>query len=156
MSDVKKPAAVKMTREQAAKKRETAKAAVALLTDKYPEIFNLEDPKPLKIGIHQDLQADSGISKTQLRKALSAYTRHYNYIACLTKGGSRIDLKGENVAEVTVEEIQHASDKVAEIDKIKAERKEQQRVRKQRVIKQKDKEQRLASKLEALVTKKTN
>lgn len=145
----------KNTLDQIKKKREAAKAAVAMLAEAYPAVFDLENPKPLKIGIHNDLTEDAKISKTQMRKALSAYTRHYAYISCLVAGGHRVNLQGEVGAEVSAEEIAHAKEKVEAIDKIRSDRKKQQEHRKKQQVIRKEQDNRLGLKLEALVAKST-
>lgn len=157
----------KSTPEQIKKKREAAKAAVAMLADAYPGVFDLDQPKPLKIGIHHDLTEDSKISKTQMRKALSAYTRHYNYVACLASGGIRIDLTGAEGEAVTEEEMMHAKGRIEEIDQAKAAKKKhfedrkkfnedrkKHQARKKEQVKQS--ENRLEKKLEALIAKSTS
>jgi len=156
MTETTKIETKKSTPEQIRKKREAAKAAVAMLAEAYPGVFDIEQPKPLKIGIHNDLTVDAKISKTQMRKALSAYTRHYNYIACVAEGGLRVGLDGEVGAEVTAEEIEHAKSKVSEIDQARVDRKKQQENRKKHQARKKDKENRLEKKLEALINKSTN
>ncbi len=136
------------------KNREAAKAAVELLSSNYPEVFNLKDPKPLKVGIHEELAADEKVSKTKIRRALSAYVRHYNYISCLVEGADRINLKGEVDGVVSADEAQHAKEKVDAIDKAKAEkRKEFAQKKKVQQQKVKQKEQRINNKLEQLIAK---
>lgn len=153
MTDTPKPAIKKPTPDQIRKRREVAKAAVALLTDAHPDTFDMDNPKPLKVGIHHDLAAGGTLSKTQIRKALSAYTRHYNYLACLATGGVRFDLAGPTETSVKPEEMAHAQAKVDEVDKLRNDRKVQQELRKKRKVQQVERDTRLTSKLEALVAK---
>lgn len=148
--------AKKITPEQRRKKREAAKAAVELLSEAYPQVFNLQEPKPLKVGIHEDLAADEKLSKTKIRLALSAYVRHYNYLSCLTEGSQRIDLLGQPVAAVTAEDEAHAREKMAEVEKAREQRKQQAQQRKQGQQRRKDKQNRIGQKLEALVAKSTS
>lgn len=153
MTDTPKPAINKPTPEQIRKRREVAKAAVALLTDAFPGTFDMDNPKPLKVGIHHDLAAGGTLSKTQIRKALSAYTRHYNYLLCLAKGGVRVDLTGPTETAVKAEEMAHAQEQVDAVDKVRNDRKMQQDLRKKRKVQQVERDMRLSSKLEALVAK---
>lgn len=145
-----------LTKEQRQKKREAAKQAVDLLSQAYPKVFDLKEPKPLKIGIHEELAADGKVSKTKIRKALSAYVRHYNYIACLEEGVMRVDLKGEDIAPVTAEEAEHAKEKITAIEQAREERKQQFEARKKAQSRRKEKETRIKGKLDALVAKSTS
>ena len=153
MTDTLKPSVKKPTPEQIKKRREAAKTAVAVLTDAFPEIFDLDNAKPLKIGIHHDLAAGGVLSKTQIRKALSAYTRHYHYLSAVAKGGVRYDLKGVTEEAVKPEEMSHAQEQVDAIDKVRNERKAQHDVRKKRKAQQNERDARLSTKLEALLAK---
>ncbi|AJQ94389.1 activator of osmoprotectant transporter ProP [Gynuella sunshinyii YC6258] len=146
----------KLTPEQRSKKREAAKVAVELLSEAYPEVFDLKNPRPLKIGIHESLAEDGKVSKTKIRRALSAYVRHYAYLSCLKEGAMRIDLDGSEVAPVSAEEAQHATEKVAEVEKIRQEKQQKYEQRKQAQVRRKEKEKRISQKLEALVAKSTS
>lgn len=146
----------KPTPEQRKKKREAAKAAVELLSQAYPQVFNLAEPKPLKIGIHDDLAAEEKLSKTKIRTALSAYVRHFNYLSCLVEGAQRVDLTGADVAPVTADEQAHAQEKIAEIEKNREQRKQQTKKRKEFKQRKHDKQNRIDKKLEALVAKSTS
>jgi ProP effector len=152
--------AKKITPEQRRKKREAAKAAVELLSEAYPEVFNLQEPKPLKVGIHEDLAADEKLSKTKIRLALSAYVRHYNYLSCLVEGAQRVDLKGQPVAAVTAEDQAHAREKMAAVEQAREERKQQAQQRKKsqqnRKKAKEQKQNRMDQKLEALLAKSTS
>ena len=117
-----------------------------LLADAYPEIFTLENAKPLKIGIHEDLAADGKLSKTKIRKALATYVRQIAYYECLNAGAARVNLLGEASGEVTADDAKHAQER---LEQINAKRKERQIQRKKHKIKQ----QRLSSKLNELVSK---
>jgi hypothetical protein len=74
----------------------------------FPAAFNRQTPKPLKIGIGQELLAGVGthpaftdVTRKDLRRALAAYTRAFRYRKALAGGGSRYDLAGQPVGEVT-------------------------------------------------------
>lgn len=159
------------------KEYEANRKALDELCELYPDIFSPAQPKPLQIGIHEAIAADGKLSKTRIRRALNLYVRMRKYIACLTEGADRITLGGAVTGHVTAEEAQHSKEKLAEIDKRRAQkprpaaknkgpRKPQRKssaakpARKPQADKKpadpKKAEERLQAKLEALVNKKSN
>jgi ProP effector len=79
--------------------------ALQWLFEKYPLCFKMEDPIPLKIGIHADILAeirdDSAISKTNLRKALRYYVGSNAYKQAIISHTYRCDLNGNEAGEVS-------------------------------------------------------
>ncbi|MCB1776361.1 MAG: ProQ/FinO family protein, partial [Candidatus Competibacteraceae bacterium] len=78
------------------------------LCEMFPAVFNRQTPKPLKIGIGQELLALVGthpalmnLTRKDLRRALAAYTRASRYREALAGGGPRYDLEGQPIGEVT-------------------------------------------------------
>ena len=74
----------------------------------FPACFNRKAPKPLKIGLGEELMALAGVypaladlSRTQLRRALKVYTGAPAYRKALARGGPRYDLDGQPAGEVT-------------------------------------------------------
>jgi len=74
----------------------------------FPAGFSRTAPKPLKIGLGEEVMALAGVhpaladlSRTQLRRALQVYTGAAAYRKALVKGGPRYDLDGQPVGEVT-------------------------------------------------------
>lgn len=95
-------------------KRNTNKEIIALLVEKFPACFSIEGPaKPLKVGIFQDLAEqlaeDETVSKTRLRQALRHYTSSWRYLKSVKVGSQRVDLAGENVAEIDQEQADYAA-----------------------------------------------
>ncbi|ECC6922429.1 prop effector [Salmonella enterica] len=89
---------------------------VQKITAFWPKLFDINNPKPLKINIMpdmaKDIQArglDMGIGS--VRVALNAYTSHAKYIRCVAAGGMRYDLNGEPCGEVTEEAIKNAKER---------------------------------------------
>ncbi|MFT4058473.1 MAG: ProQ/FinO family protein [Legionella sp.] len=74
--------------------------------------------RPLKTGImddilqHADKAVEAGISKSKLREAVVLFTRRLDYLACLKLREQRVDLYGNDVAEVSAEEAEHAAAKI--------------------------------------------
>ena len=74
----------------------------------FPACFDRQAPKPLKIGLGDELLALAGVhptladlSRTQLRRALKVYTGSPAYRKALAQGGSRYDLDGQPAGAVT-------------------------------------------------------
>jgi len=68
-----------------------------LLESRYPKAFNWSNPKPLKIGIDQDITLDEELTRSKLKRALAAYTRSNRYKKCLKKTSDRIGLDGQPI-----------------------------------------------------------
>ena len=78
------------------------------LCQAFPTCFNRIDPRPLKIGLGEELLALAGVhpaladlTRTRIRRALKVYTGMPAYRKALTRGGPRYDLDGQPVGEVT-------------------------------------------------------
>ena len=78
------------------------------LCQAFPACFNRTVPKPLKIGLGEEVMALAGmhpaladLSRTQLRRALKVYTGASAYRKALARGGPRYDLDGQPAGEVT-------------------------------------------------------
>jgi ProP effector len=77
----------------------------------FPTCFSRSAPKPLKIGLGEELLALAGVhpaladlTRTQLRRALKVYTGSPAYRKALAKGGPRYGLDGQAAGEVTPEQ----------------------------------------------------
>lgn len=95
-------------------KRISTKEIIAHLAEKFPACFSVEGPaKPLKVGIFQDLAValaeDETVSKTRLRQALRHYTSSWRYLKTVKKGSFRVDIEGNDVAEIDQEQADYAS-----------------------------------------------
>ena len=107
-----KPATAAPAKAQTAKSRKTAKARIRKikrLVEHWPELFNREAPKPLKVGILHDVIADIDARGIQfgtgsLKAALAGYTQSTSYLRALSSGGQRYDLTGQPAGEVTPEQ----------------------------------------------------
>jgi ProP effector len=87
-------------------------AAISLLAELYPKCFSIyeERRRPLKLGIHLDIQAslDGAITPAELHRALGAYCSNPTYLSHTRKGAPRLDLNGEPAGTVTADEEAHA------------------------------------------------
>ncbi|EJA1204215.1 ProQ/FinO family protein [Escherichia coli] len=97
-----------MTRRQRKNRRRLNR-----LIELWPELFNREAPKPLKVGIFDDMMQDIATRGMKfgpgtLRAALASYAQCPRYYRALIAGGARYDLKGQPCGEVTPSEQQDA------------------------------------------------
>ncbi|EHE1282194.1 ProQ/FinO family protein [Salmonella enterica] len=82
-----------------------------------PELFNLDEPKPLKVGVLDDIQQDIAardltIGAGVLKAAIASYTRRIRYKKALAAGGARYDLNGQRCGEITPEQQREAADDI--------------------------------------------
>ena len=77
----------------------------------FPDVFHRRTPKPLKIGLGEELMALAGVhpafvdlTRTRIRRALKVYTGAPAYRKALAKGGPRYGLDGQATGEVTPEQ----------------------------------------------------
>ncbi|PCI62539.1 MAG: RNA chaperone ProQ [Gammaproteobacteria bacterium] len=92
----------------------TNKELIAYLSEKFPKCFIIKGAaKPLKIGIFQELAEqlaeDDKVSKTRLRQVLRHYTSSWRYLKAIKLDAKRVDLQGEEVAEIDQEQADYAS-----------------------------------------------
>lgn len=127
------------------KNRAANQAAIAQISELYPNTFNREAVKPLKIGIQEDLLTDEKLAKGKIKRALASYVRAAAYYKSLVEGADRVDLAGEPSGKVTAAEAEHA----------KAMLKQQREKRQQRFQEQKQqaKDERINDKLAQLVSR---
>ncbi|MEN3262563.1 ProQ/FinO family protein [Sodalis endosymbiont of Spalangia cameroni] len=96
-----------------AKKLRQGQDAIASLVAHWPQLFSLEQPKPLKIGIAADIYKDIKARELELTRAkasaaLMFYTQTPAYQQAVHAGGSRFDLGGQPCGEITEEQQAHA------------------------------------------------
>ncbi len=125
-----------------AKNRAANQAALQLLMETYPQVFNRENVRPLKIGIQDDLIADDKVAKNKIKRALASYVRSPQYFRSLQEGVDRVNLQGEGQGQVTAEEAEHAKGKLKEFHQHRRE-----------LQKEKEKQQREAEKADRLHNK---
>ncbi|MGB6976110.1 MAG: ProQ/FINO family protein [Gammaproteobacteria bacterium] len=69
---------------------------LAWLEEKYPNCFNSQAKKPLKIGIHKELhRLHPEVSHRSLTRTLRAYIRSQDYYEAVLKEKKRYDLEGK-------------------------------------------------------------
>lgn len=86
--------------------------SLEVLVKRFPLAFNLNDRKPLKICIYQDILAafadDSSVSNNALKKALRYYVTGRGYLLAMVNSTVRIDLEGNVAGEISPEDRLHA------------------------------------------------
>ena len=93
---------------KAGKKEGDGVAALRILIEQFPDCFDWNDHRPLKIGIHKDLVA-RGIDRRPARVGLSRYCGQIGYHHVLVEGATRIDLDGQPAGIVTPQEARFAA-----------------------------------------------
>ncbi|MDP5143503.1 RNA chaperone ProQ [Rheinheimera baltica] len=121
---MKKSEALMTTPTEQSVKVSNVKDILTYLAAQFPACFSLTgEPKPLKIGIFQDLanrlQDDATVSKTQLRQALRVYTSSWRYLESTKEGVARVDLDGAPGDVIDASQAEHAN-KVLDESKAKA------------------------------------
>lgn len=100
-------------------KKKTINLALTWLYEHFPESFNLDNVKPLKLHIDKDIyphiEQEGSPSRIKIRSALKYYTHNIDYIKALINGTHRYDLKGQQAEEITQEQKDFARDKLEEI-----------------------------------------
>lgn len=77
------------------------------LAERYPACFDWENPRPLKINIHQDWMV-AGHDRIAVQRVLGRYGKADRYRRTLQAGATRIDWQGQPVGVVTEPEAAHA------------------------------------------------
>lgn len=97
-----------------AKKLRRGQEVIAGLVTHWPQLFSLEQPKPLKIGIAADIYQDIkgrelGLTRAKASAALMFYTQTLAYQEAVQVGDSRFDINGQPCGEITEEQKAHAA-----------------------------------------------
>lgn len=91
--------------------------ATQWLVEAYPECFNFQNPKPLRIGIVKDIYLEGKWphSKTFLRETLAFYVGSPTYQRTLLEEPHRVSLTGEIIDEVTGQQKSAAAERLTEL-----------------------------------------
>ena len=98
-----------------AKAKELFNKTKTWIESTYPDAFNFNNPKPLKIGVRKELLlVSSPYSKRQVNKCLGVYCSTKAYLEAIILGEWRYDLNGAQVEPITQEQKDHAAKQLAE------------------------------------------
>jgi ProP effector len=113
------PRTAVLNKNQKNNSKKLREKALQWLASNFPLAFdNTLRIRPLKAGImeeilhYADKAAADGVSKGKLREAVVIFTRRLDYLACLKSREMRVDLQGNELCEVTLEEAEHAAIKI--------------------------------------------
>lgn len=103
------------------KHEEKRQQARQLLSCLWPKGFDFDSPRPLKIGITEDMLAYAKalgipLQLSDVRTCLRIYTMRTRYQKSLVKGGDRFDLNGEPCGAVTPEQQEMAKQTLRNIN----------------------------------------
>lgn len=131
-----KPAKKKLTPEQRQaqqekqrRERDDAKLVHLTFTTRWPAVFSATDPKPLKVGIYEDLRENvtKDISGIRLRRAIRHWTQSDAYKEAVANGKFRFDLKGNQCEPLSEDDKQHARDALSRREQARKRRQQQRR-----------------------------
>lgn len=116
----KQPSAENTTQMQQSKRRMNPgnRKKILKLVTHWPDLFSLDECKPVKVGVVGDMLADTrarglSITEKQIRFGLHSHTQRVQYLKALVAGGARYGLDGQPCGEVTPEQQQNAADRLA-------------------------------------------
>lgn len=93
------------------------KLAFRKLEESFPNIFHLKKPRPLCVGIREQLikLKDKKISNNTVRLGLYFYCNSYQYLPVIIEGADRIDINGNKSGFVTKDEEIIAAEKYSKM-----------------------------------------
>lgn len=95
--------------------KEEISSAIALLEKKYPKLFSMENPKPLKVGVFNEVVVSGDWNKQLLKKALRTYVQSKAYYLSCSSASYRYDLNGDKVGEISADNKENAILKLREL-----------------------------------------
>ena len=101
-----------------------AETAIAELVVAFPAAFTLDPTlvRPLKLGIKNDIYAQTAISRRSIKSALRSYCNSVHYLTTSMEGAMRINLTGEPAGTVTATEARYATERLAVLAEVTAKR----------------------------------
>ncbi|PJE80131.1 RNA chaperone ProQ [invertebrate metagenome] len=86
--------------------------ALKLVRSVWPEVFTVSSPRPLKVGIHHDMEKTGVLPAHIIKIALKFYTTIARYLEQVKPGTPRIGLSGRVVGRVRLKEAVDAEIKL--------------------------------------------
>ena len=82
--------------------------ALRLIRERWPEAFSVARPRPLKIGIHNEIKQTEEFPLSTVKKALKLFTGQERYLLSIKAGRSRVGLDGKPAGKVKLQEAVNA------------------------------------------------
>ncbi|WP_263080978.1 ProQ/FinO family protein [Endozoicomonas sp. Mp262] len=86
--------------------------ALRVVRAAWPEAFHVSSPKPLKVGIHKDMESEGLIPPHIISTALNFFTTLERYLEAVKPGAARINLSGQTAGRVRLREAVDAEIKL--------------------------------------------
>ena len=98
--------------------------AAAELAAAFPAAFTLDPTlvRPVKLGIKDDIYAQSAVSRRRITAALRSYCNSVHYLRASMEGAVRLDLTGKPAGTVTATEARYATERLAVLAEVTAKR----------------------------------
>jgi ProP effector len=98
-----------------------AREDLEILIKAFPKCFTLQDPRPLKVGIKEDIfekwGSEAPMNKTRFGHVVKGYTCTKRYLKSFEKETYRYGMNGEQAQEIAEEARTHAKELLATIYK---------------------------------------
>ncbi|KEQ12159.1 ProQ/FinO family protein [Endozoicomonas numazuensis] len=82
--------------------------ALRLIRERWPEAFRVASPRPLKVGIHNEMKQTGEFPVSTIKKALKLFTQQDRYLLTIKEGRNRVDLNGKPAGKVKLKEAVNA------------------------------------------------
>ncbi|WP_422138257.1 ProQ/FINO family protein [Endozoicomonas sp. ALC020] len=82
--------------------------ALRLIRERWPEAFRVASPRPLKVGIHNEMNQTGEFPASTIKKALKLFTQQDRYLSSIKEGRNRVDLNGKPAGKVKLKEAVNA------------------------------------------------
>jgi ProP effector len=86
----------------------TSQDLIATLCDRFPAVFSLKRPQPLKVGVGNEIAKRLYINPRAVGLALGFYCNRSAYLSACKEGATRVDLDGNQAGTVTERDAAHA------------------------------------------------
>lgn len=82
--------------------------ALRMIRERWPEAFRVSSPRPLKVGIHNEMKQTGEFPLAVIKSALKLFTSQERYLMSIKVGRNRIDLQGKPTGKVKLKEAVNA------------------------------------------------
>ena len=86
----------------------TSQDLIATLCDRFPAVFSLKRPQPLKVGVGNEIAKRLYINPRAVGLALGFYCNRSAYLSACKEAATRVDLDGNPAGSVTERDAAHA------------------------------------------------